>query len=613
MKKRRLQTSIIFQVTNVFVACTLLVGVLSFFSQRSLAKDIVNKQAEALASKIAWDTELSVVQHPAYEWLINYWHDHAGKLDIEYDVDYYGKTITERRAHLFRQRNPDVDLDYSDVWDIYKLSDPDKKIFSEIVYSWLITRVNQIKAAYGVDFLFCVISDPPHDKQFFVFSAGDGHTRRGTEYEEIYELGVVVDVGEDQQKGMVEAKEFDEYLASAGDYVDYYSYLGKVGYHDVFIGITYKTSILDADISEQTWRGTWRAVLFQVGLIGICLVALYLLVLRPLTKVQQNIRLYKDTKDSKVVTTNLSRVHSRNEIGRLSEDVSALAYEMDDYMGKIEQVSAERERIVTELSVASRIQAQMLPSEFPPFPENKEFDIFASMDPAKEVGGDYYDYFKIDDDHLALLIADVSGKGVPAALFMMVSMALIQNAARQNSSPAEILRIMNDQICARNPEEMFVSVWLGVLEISTGRMKAANAGHEYPFLIHKDGRAELLKQKHGVVIGAMSGMTYNEYEVQLQPGDRFFIYTDGVPEATAADNSMFGMERLEKTLNEIACGKPEEVLSIVRKAVDEFVQEAVQFDDLTMLCLAYHGAREGEDGREDKDRQEDGDGREDGT
>ncbi len=247
-------------------------------------------------------------------------------------------------------------------------------------------------------------------------------------------------------------------------------------------------------------------------------------------------------------------------------------------------------RIKSELDLATRIQADMLPNIYPAFPDRREFDIYAAMDPAKEVGGDFYDFFLIDDDHLCMVMADVSGKGVPAALFMMASKIILANNAMAGKSPAQILTAANAAVCAHNREEMFVTVWLGILEISTGKLTAANAGHEYPILKHADGAYELIKDKHGFVIGGMDGVRYGEYELTLEPGAALFLYTDGVPEATDAEGAMFGTERLLAALNAAPAAAPDAVLQNVRAAVDDFVKGAEQFDDLTMLAFKYMGA-----------------------
>ena len=254
-----------------------------------------------------------------------------------------------------------------------------------------------------------------------------------------------------------------------------------------------------------------------------------------------------------------------------------------------EKQKIESSRIDTELSMASAIQADMLPNIYPAFPDRPEFDVYASMDPAKEVGGDFYDFFLIDDDHLCMVMADVSGKGVPAALFMMASKIILANNAMIGKSPAQILTDTNAAICSNNREEMFVTVWLGILEISTGKLTAANAGHEYPVLMQPSGQFEIVKDKHGFVIGGMSGMKYKEYELQLLPGAKLFLYTDGVPEATNAEKELFGVERMLETLNQNKGASPEELLKNMRISVDGFVKDAEQFDDLTMLALEYKG------------------------
>lgn len=247
----------------------------------------------------------------------------------------------------------------------------------------------------------------------------------------------------------------------------------------------------------------------------------------------------------------------------------------------------EKERINTELEMARKIQTGTMPAVFPPFPDRQEFDIYASVDPAKEVGGDFYDFFMTDEDHLCIVIADVSGKGVPAALFMMSAKIIISDFAEAGKTPAEILTAANAKLRTNNPEKMFVTVWLGILEISTGKLTASNAGHEYPMLMQPGGKFELLKDKHGPMLCFMKKLRYKEYETELKPGARLFLYTDGIPEATDSNEQMFGLDRLLVALNEKPDAPLKELLESVRNFVDSFVKEAEQFDDLTMLCLEY--------------------------
>ena len=245
-------------------------------------------------------------------------------------------------------------------------------------------------------------------------------------------------------------------------------------------------------------------------------------------------------------------------------------------------------RLNTELKTAGQIQESMLPHEFPPFPDRNEFEIYASMTPAREVGGDFYDFFLIDRDHLCMVMADVSGKGIPASLFMMISKVILQSCAMLGNNAAEILTRTNEALCSNNQVEMFVTIWVGILDLRTGRITAANAGHEYPAIM-KNGVFTLLKDKHGFVVGGMDNVKYHEYEIDLEPGDKIFLYTDGVPEATDAKNNMYGTDRMLETLNQYADASPEQILAEVHESVNRFVKDAEQFDDMTMLCLKYNG------------------------
>ncbi len=282
-------------------------------------------------------------------------------------------------------------------------------------------------------------------------------------------------------------------------------------------------------------------------------------------------------------------IQNRDEIGQLAQSIDQMEEQVQQYVENLTRITAEKERIVTELALATQIQMSMIPHDFPPFPDRCEFELYATVDPAREVGGDFYDFFLIDEDHLCLVMADVSGKGIPAALFMMISKVILQSCAMLGRSAGEILMKMNEAICSNNKMEMFITVWIGILEISTGKMTAANAGHEYPVLMRAGEDFRVFKDKHGFVIGGMAGMNYKEYEIQLNPGDKLFVYTDGVPEATDGEKNMFGTERMLAALNQAKDGTPEEALKSVRKAVDGFVKDAEQFDDLTMLCMEYRG------------------------
>ena len=259
------------------------------------------------------------------------------------------------------------------------------------------------------------------------------------------------------------------------------------------------------------------------------------------------------------------------------------------YIDQIRHVTAEKERISAELDMASKIQASQLPRLFPAFPNRREFSLFASMTPAKEVGGDFYDFFMVGTDHIALVMADVSGKGVPAALLMMVARVLIKSSLQNGKSPAEALESVNKQICESNDAGFFVTIWVAVLEISTGKGVASNAGHEHPVLRRAGGSYELVIYRHSMPVGTMEGIRFEQHEFHLNPGDSIFVYTDGVAEATNGDDELYGTERMLSALNSEPDAQPEQVLTNVMNDITGFVDGAEQFDDITMLCFRYMG------------------------
>lgn len=249
--------------------------------------------------------------------------------------------------------------------------------------------------------------------------------------------------------------------------------------------------------------------------------------------------------------------------------------------------SEERQRISTELDVATRIQADMLPCIFPAFPERPEFDIYATMNPAKEVGGDFYDFFMVDETHLAIVIADVSGKGVPAALFMVIGKTLISDHTKTGVDLGNVFSEVNELLCRSNSEGLFITAFEGVLDLVTGEFQFVNAGHEMPFIARSGSAYEPYKLRAGFVLAGMEGMKYQSGSIMLSPGDKIFHYTDGVTEATNASHELYGMERLTDILVHNTFRPPAELLPVVKADIDAFVGEAPQFDDITMLCVEY--------------------------
>jgi len=332
-----------------------------------------------------------------------------------------------------------------------------------------------------------------------------------------------------------------------------------------------------------------------MSVVGITLVAVILLyfnidrrVLKPLNTLKKRAGETIDNLQNEEETEAFD-IRTGDEIEDLADAFSKMDGDLREYIHELASVTAEKERISTELNVAKRIQEGMLPRIFPPFPEKDEFELYASMTPAKEVGGDFYDFFMVDDDHIALVMADVSGKGVPGALFMAISKVLIKNSVQAGNSPGEALEQVNMQLLEGNEAEMFVTVWLAVIDIRTGEGIAANAGHEHPALKKADGDFELVKYRHSPAVATIEGIKFRQHEFKLEPGDRVFIYTDGVTEATNENMELMGDERVVEALNRSKDVPPEELLVSIKNDIDSFAGSAPQFDDITMMIFDYKG------------------------
>ena len=337
-------------------------------------------------------------------------------------------------------------------------------------------------------------------------------------------------------------------------------------------------------------RNTYVKDVLLGVLVAVCLfllvysMFLYRGVLLPILAVTDEAKRFAD---SNTPSDKLSSIKNNDEIGVLAKAVNKMEADIMDYIENLTIITAEKERIGAELSIATQIQADMLPSIFPAFPERPEFDIYATMNPAKEVGGDFYDFFMVDERHVAIVMADVSGKGVPAALFMVIGKTLIKDHTQPGRDLGEVFTEVNDLLCESNSEGLFITAFEGVLDLVSGEFTFVNAGHEIPFICKKGGSYEPYKVRAGFVLAGMEGIRYQCGSMQLSPGDRLFQYTDGVTEATDKDGKLYGMCRLGEVLGQNASLPPTELLVKIKEDIDTFVGDAPQFDDITMLCLEY--------------------------
>ena len=413
---------------------------------------------------------------------------------------------------------------------------------------------------------------------------------------EPYELGYVSKDVNSNYRGILKSvmetgKRPDSYL---------YSYNPKFGPHTSAIVPVYNSkkeavAYIGVEMSLSAIVAARKTYVFHVLLVTLIIVFLFMAgdmfvlnrhLVRPIILMTKEADEFVKNKDELAISNALGEIKSKTEIGVLADSIVQMEKNIQEYVKNLTEVTAEKERIGAELNVATQIQADMLPSIFPPYPDRNEFDLYATMDPAKEVGGDFYDFFMTDDDHLAVVIGDVSGKGVPAALFMVISKTLIKNYASVGMSVDEVFTRTNNDLCVGNEAQLFTTAWIGFYEISSGKLVFADAGHEIPLRLKPDGTVDYLKPvKKKMVLAAMENIKYVVTESYLDPGDMLLIYTDGVPEATNAHEELYGMGRLENIVKQHRGGDPHKFLQEIRADVDKFVGDAPQFDDLTMLAL----------------------------
>ena len=321
----------------------------------------------------------------------------------------------------------------------------------------------------------------------------------------------------------------------------------------------------------------YTSIFMQVIIFATLFVFIYVLIKRVIINNLEKINdtLGRITKGDLNVTVD---VRSSQEFSSLSDDINSTVATLKRY------IAEAAARIDKELEYAKQIQLSALPTNFP---SDEEYEIYAQMIAAKEVGGDFYDFYKLNDTTVAFLAADVSGKGIPAAMFMMTAKTIIKDLAESGMAVNDIFTKANEKLCENNESGMFVTAWMGILDITTGNMQFANAGHNPPLLKRANGGFEYLRTRAGFVLAGMEGIRYRVGELTLSPGDRLFLYTDGVPEATNTENQLYGEDRLLDFMNKHASADATEILPMLKANIDEFVGEAPQFDDITMLMFDY--------------------------
>lgn len=567
MKKRSLK----FKAAAVVVVFAVILSLSTIIISATTFSTEFQRHYESLASSISKATA-TAIDESEVERL-------ADMVDSEFrkTVEYYGG-VPDISAFTEEERN-----EYYSRFEYIKETDE---------YKSLLSILQKLRDDYGVKSLYLGFTDKDYMKDIYLVDASaPGEACLPGDFDEV----------EDEHIQMMENGRYDfpPYITNYSDYgwlcTDSTPIYGEDG--------TIKGLAL-VDISMNDIMGQIRDFIIQISAIVMLLTIIMVLfvifimnraMIRPINLLSSAARRFISEENEGIGTREsaISKIEIKtgDEIENLFRSVKQMESDIYNYIENLTAVTAERERIGAELDVAKQIQTDMLPNTFPAFPEREEFDIYAIMTPAKEVGGDFYDFFLADDDHLVLVIADVSGKGVPAALFMMISKTLIKSAAQTGMSPKEILEKVNNQLCENNEAEMFVTAWVGIMEISTGRMICANAGHEFPAIKRANGKFELFRDKHGFVLAGMENMRYSEYEIELKAGDKLVVYTDGVTEAENESEELFGTGRMIDSLNSAEERDCKDLLFTLKWSIDKFAGKAPQFDDITILAIEIKGSR----------------------
>ncbi|MBR6381519.1 MAG: serine/threonine-protein phosphatase [Lachnospiraceae bacterium] len=590
-QKERKKHQIIFQITTrvaVFIFFIILVNSAFLFVYNMHHYLTVRFDSADSVGRIV---EKEVERYRSLKFLIPYWEAHHDEMEYVY----HDEDRLEEKILQLREKLPDMtEVVYVTTEEALALDEEGQRLLAEICYGKLSDAFDTYKRNYKPLYLYSFRVEG--DEILFHVTGTLEEELRVRQGGDLFELGVInpyipgaYPILDEILRTKEPASSLELSLQKGADrsVVHVFTPIYADGDLVEVVGVSaqWKDLILSS-LGISLIIMLVATVLFNiVGVVTVLL--LRRVVTKPITREQEIIRKYEADKDSASAVRRLKEINSQNEIETLAESFSSMVTELDRYMDSIQSAAAEKERINAELGMAASIQEGQLPRKFPAFSERTDFDIYASMDPAKEVGGDFYDFFLVDDDHLAMVIADVSGKGIPASLFMMISKVLIKNQILSGKNPGEALESANNQLIENNEADLFVTVWLAVLELSTGKGVAANAGHEHPAICRAGGQYELVKYRHSMAVAVMEEMPFPEHTFELHPGDRLFVYTDGVAEATNAHEELFGTDRMLDALNKDPQAEPKQVLKNVMEDIREFVGEAEQFDDITMLSFRY--------------------------
>ncbi|MBO6137944.1 MAG: serine/threonine-protein phosphatase [Lachnospiraceae bacterium] len=540
------------------------------------------------------DASKELENYAAIGWLADFWREHYEEMDFCYEED-----VLREKEQAFSKAYTGSELAIRITPENISAEPYETQLlYAEICYGRISSFLDRLKNNFNPVYLYMI--DVVGDEKVFLLTGARSGEKRISQGGDLYELGVK----EPYVKG--ELYELDhiienhqseaEFEAIMGGNVDQGGLFAIAPVHDSNEDIA-MIALAYYDWRWFFFRGTGMLLIVAIILIcGAILISMWVMhlirkyVVLPISQEQSILKDFSETKDAGQAVSNLNLIRSDNEIEVLANNFSVMITEIDNYVKDIRHMTEERHRMETELSLARTIQTGTLPMDFPAFPDRNEFDIYASVNPAKETGGDFYDFFFMDEDHLALVIADVSGKGMPAALFMMRALTFIRTRAKMPiESPVDIISDVNKWLCERNEQAMFVTAWLAVLDVKTGKGIEVNAGHEDPVIKRAGGQYELIEYEHSSVLAIIEDMQFKEHPFELHPGDSLVVYTDGVPESNNIAEEMYTTNRLLEVLNRNRDASMEGLVTEVIRDLRSFSAGVPQFDDITVMGLDYYG------------------------
>ncbi len=545
-------------------------------------------------------------------WLISYWSENNEEMDIPRNEN----TLPTFLNTIFDEWDKEKDIFSCDNNDLKMMSEEDKKKYAQASYLVIASKFDNLANTYGNMNFFCTREIAGSTSEMILFLGMNENNQ------DPYMLGTLYEV-DSLEKSIT--SEFDVHEDVSAYYVtastnvlpetldntaidnenrlkreSYSYYVITLPVYDVdnnriaSVSVGYDSAIVDKEIKYNIQVSDIVIIIIMVFIFIIVILLMRLKVIKPIEIVSDAVCNYIRTKNSYEVASNLDMMISapkKTEIDTLAESFYDMALEIDKYTEEIRITAAEKEKKKTEMEMAKTIQMGQLPSVSEELNERNEFELFASMIPAREVGGDFYDFFMLDDDHLVLVIADVSDKGVPAALFMMTSKALIRSELKGGKDLKSAMYHVNNLLDDTNAANMFVTVWAAVIELSTGIVKSVNAGHESPAIKKAGGLWKLEEVPHSIPVACMPQVEFVENKWVIAPGDYIFVYTDGVPDATNMEGKRFGTTRMIEALNQCSKEKPEEIIKEIDIRIGNFEGDEDAFDDTTMLCFMYKGAQ----------------------